>query len=83
MFTPLVKTTNGDLSYGYGWMIGSDNGHKTIQHGGSINGFTTVIIRYPEQDACVIVLSNLPSPRFGPIGHRLATMLLDDSAKHN
>ena len=78
MFTPLVKTPNGDLSYGYGWMIGSDNGRKTIQHGGGINGFSTVIIRYPDRDACVIVLSNLPSPRFGPIGHRLATMLLDD-----
>jgi hypothetical protein len=65
----------------YGWMIGSDNGRKTIQHGGGINGFSTVIIRNPDQDACVIVLSNMPSPRFGPIGHRLATMLLDDSSK--
>ena len=81
MFTPLVKTPNGDLSYGYGWMIGSDNGRKTIQHGGGINGFSTVILRYPDQDACVIVLSNMPSPRFGPIGHRLATMLLDDLSK--
>jgi CubicO group peptidase (beta-lactamase class C family) len=77
MFTPLVKTTNGVLSYGYGWMIGTENGRKVIQHGGGINGFVTVILRYPDQDACVIVLSNIPSPRFGPIGLRLAVMLLD------
>jgi CubicO group peptidase (beta-lactamase class C family) len=77
MFTPLAKTPNGNMSYGYGWRIGSEGGRKVIQHNGGINGFSTAILRYPDQDACVIVLSNLPSPRFGPIGRKLASMLLD------
>jgi len=33
--------------YGFGWMIGKQNGHKRIEHGGAWQGFTCRISRYP------------------------------------
>jgi CubicO group peptidase (beta-lactamase class C family) len=52
MFTPFKG------GYAYGWMTGEFAGHKNIRHGGGINGFITDISRFPDDDACVIVLSN-------------------------
>ena len=54
-FTPFQS------SYGYGWQIGSAYGKKTIQHGGGITGFLSYILRVPQDQLCIIVLSNLTS----------------------
>lgn len=55
MFTP-VK--NG---FACGWMIDEHHGHKRISHAGGINGFSTMIARFPDDEAAVIVLSNVES----------------------
>lgn len=55
MFTP-VK--NG---FACGWMVDEQQGHKRINHAGGIDGFSTMIIRYLEEDSAVIVLSNVQS----------------------
>jgi CubicO group peptidase (beta-lactamase class C family) len=50
-------TPNKD-NYGYGWVISTKFGHKEYTHGGAIDGFLSSISRYPDDDACIIVLSN-------------------------
>ena len=45
--------------YGFGWVIGRQNGHKLIQHGGTWQGFTCDISRYPDDSLTVVVLTNL------------------------
>lgn len=45
--------------YGFGWVVGRQNGHKLIQHGGTWQGFTCDISRYPEDSLTVVVLTNL------------------------
>lgn len=52
MFTPFKG------GYAYGWMTGTCVGRRNVRHGGGINGFITDISRFPDDDACVIVLSN-------------------------
>ena len=52
MFTPVKN------DYGYGVMLAPMFKHKQIGHGGGINGFSTHIARFPDDDAAVIVLSN-------------------------
>jgi len=44
--------------YGYGWMIDELFGRKLYHHGGLIYGFTSIIMRYPEDKTLVIVLKN-------------------------
>jgi CubicO group peptidase (beta-lactamase class C family) len=45
--------------YGFGWSIGKQNNHKRIEHGGSWQGFTCAISRYPDDNLTVVVLTNL------------------------
>lgn len=52
MFTP----GNGD--YGLGWETGSYKGKRELGHSGSIEGFKSMILRYPESETCIIFLSN-------------------------
>ena len=58
----MYKPTLGD--YAYGWVItkaklgtGSEPVSK-IAHGGGINGFNTVIVRFPEQKHLIVMLDN-------------------------
>jgi CubicO group peptidase (beta-lactamase class C family) len=44
--------------YGYGWMIEELFGRKLYVHGGLINGFSTIIMRYPEDRTLIVVLRN-------------------------
>jgi CubicO group peptidase (beta-lactamase class C family) len=47
--------------YGYGWMIGTVDGKRVIEHGGGITGFTSDIRRVPEDETCIIILDNQPN----------------------
>ena len=48
--------------YGYGWQILTTYNKKVTEHGGGITGFVSFILRVPEDQLCIILLSNLPSP---------------------
>lgn len=45
-------------SYGYGWAIGEEDGHRVIEHPGLERGFVSVIARYPDDNVAIILLSN-------------------------
>lgn len=47
--------------YGYGLVLIDRLGHKLQYHGGGINGFNSVLQRYPEVNVVIAVLSNLDS----------------------
>jgi len=69
MFTPYRD------GYGFGWKIVREVERKAIVYGGSINGFSASIRRYPDDDACVIVLSNLQSVDAEKVAHDLGAIL--------
>ena len=75
LFTPFKGT------YACGWTIGSFAGHKTIGHGGGINGFTTDIVRFPDDDACVIVLNNFATGFTDEISQALAGYLFGQAVE--
>lgn len=68
MWTPVKN------NYAYGWFINT-RGRKQVSHGGGINGFSTAILRYPDDDAVVIVLSNTDSANPSAIAIQLAGLL--------
>jgi len=68
-FTP-YKLGNGESTgYGYGWFIADFAGHRSIEHGGGINGFTTHEMTFPEDRIFIAILTNsavgnrAPEPR--------------------
>lgn len=60
MMTPVKN------NYGYGLGVQTKFGRKMVAHGGGINGFATVIARFPDEKVTVVVLRNAdygsPSP---------------------
>ena len=56
MFQPqLVDSPTG---FGIGFSIGRYREHKTVQHGGAVYGFSTMIVMLPEEKIASIVLTN-------------------------
>jgi len=61
MFTP------GLSDYGYAWEIRKRDGVTTIEHGGGINGFNTIIWRSPDTKRLVVLLNNTGGAPLGPM----------------
>jgi len=57
-FTPFKLKDGTDTGYGYGWFISNYEGHRIIEHGGGIPGFTTYALLLPEDQAFVALLTN-------------------------
>ncbi len=56
---PLNDGKLNPANYGFGWMMEPMNGHRTTQHGGAWQGFSCFILRYPDDNLSVAVLTNL------------------------
>jgi CubicO group peptidase (beta-lactamase class C family) len=75
MFTPFLQ------NYAYGWVIAKAPGPKPDQprnlilHGGGIHGFNTLLIREPERQRLIVLLSNLPSATLNRISAGIAGTL--------
>jgi CubicO group peptidase (beta-lactamase class C family) len=86
MFTAHVrmpdKFLGGELGYGYGWAVGQQFGRRMVMHGGLIYGFTSVIVRYPDDRLAVIILSNQQNYSGGTLTagvlQRVAQEMLDE-----
>jgi CubicO group peptidase (beta-lactamase class C family) len=68
-----VKLTDGTtFPYGFGWFINEQRGYRTIEHGGSWQGFLAGIARYPDNDLMISILLNVDSARPMEIIHAVA-----------
>ena len=61
--------------YGYGWLIDSIAGKRMVSHGGGIHGFSSNFSRVPEDDICIILLSNSSSPVLNEITNSIYAIL--------
>jgi CubicO group peptidase (beta-lactamase class C family) len=73
MFTPFKS------DYAYGWQAPAPSpqtfGRKQLAHGGGINGFSTMIVRMPDENVTSIVLSNVQQAQTGRIARDLLAIL--------
>ena len=69
MFTP------GISHYGFGWQITSKDGVTTIEHGGGINGFNTVITRNPDSKRLIVLLNNTGGAPLNPMAAGIRAIL--------
>ena len=80
MFTPYMN------DYGYGWGINersigeTDKKVKTIGHGGGINGFNTLITRFPDDEHLVVLLNNTGGTQLGAMSQGIANILYGEPA---
>src|SRR5215469_13385956 len=74
---PLNDGKPNPAGYGFDWLIGDQNGHRRIEHGGAWQGFTCQIARYPDDGVTVAVLTNLDAGHANPavIAHVVAGLV--------
>ncbi len=49
-------------SYAYGWVVDQVRGLPTVWHNGGLDGFTSELRRFPDQNFTIVVLSNSDDP---------------------
>jgi CubicO group peptidase (beta-lactamase class C family) len=59
MWTRFKFTDGKESGYALGWFIGDINGHRLINHGGSLSGFRSEFAMLPDDKMTLIVLTNL------------------------
>ena len=74
MFAP------GRGGFGYGWEVARENGRRVIEHNGDINGFGAFIARYPDDDAVIVILTNLEGTKVRDMKDAIAARLFAGSA---
>jgi D-alanyl-D-alanine carboxypeptidase len=78
MFTPYPETATQGQHYGYGVVITELKFGKLLYyHGGGVDGFSTSIQRYPKEQVCIIVLTNVGSLKPWESGDHIAADLFD------
>jgi CubicO group peptidase (beta-lactamase class C family) len=68
-------------SYAFGQDINKYKGLKTVAHSGGDAGYRSFLLRFPDQQYTVVVLSNLGSFNTGKVAYQLADIYLKDLLK--
>jgi hypothetical protein len=78
MVAPAVPYPDAEgWRYGYGLVVGTQDDHRLIGHGGNIEGFAAQLIHYPDDQATIIVLSNQEDVNAEDIFLNLARMIFE------
>jgi D-alanyl-D-alanine carboxypeptidase len=78
IFTPFLLNNGQGTNYGFGWFIGKLEGSPMLSHGGDITGFSSYVLRLPQEKVYVAILTNTDKGSFGPemVASRLAAKLI-------
>lgn len=55
---PRVDTDKPGVRYGYGWRISEHKGRKMVWHTGETIGFRNALVRFPDDQLAIVVLTN-------------------------
>ncbi|WP_444927103.1 serine hydrolase domain-containing protein [Microbulbifer sp. TRSA002] len=58
MLEPQVKTSWGEIYMGLGWQVYKSSNDKIARHPGSIRGYKSLILAYPDSQNALILLTN-------------------------
>ncbi len=75
IFTPVKD------NYGYGWEIRDKFGKITHGHSGSLNGFSSYLLRFPTENITIIVLSNSNEANATKVAHQLSSIFFEKPYK--
>ena len=81
-FAPFILNNGKEAGYGLGWFVDDLKGRKMVYHGGGIYGYIAHIIRLPEEQIFVALLSNRIDKRANPptqvVAEMVAAIVLGD-----
>ncbi|WP_214073406.1 serine hydrolase [Mucilaginibacter sp. dw_454] len=68
-------TTRFKKNYGFGWIIDSVYNKKMVYHSGGISGFSSVFVRIPEDDICIVLLNNKPGTELEDLARQILAII--------
>jgi D-alanyl-D-alanine carboxypeptidase len=78
METEVVLKNGVGTRYGLGVFVLSANGHRILEHGGEVSGFTAENIVMPDDKIAVVVLTNQDAAQAGSeIGNQIRALLVN------
>jgi len=69
-------TEHPDTGYGFGWYIGRYRGLEEIWHSGNTIGFTTRVVRFPQEQFSIILLTNRNEADLAVLSRRIVDACL-------
>jgi CubicO group peptidase (beta-lactamase class C family) len=76
MLRPVVLNDGATFDYGLGWGIGSYHGREACLHTGGGFGYSCELVRFPQSDTTVVLLTNLYRFPFHRVGMAIARQAL-------
>lgn len=70
-----------EIDYAFALVNGTYKGLKTVQHSGGLAGYRAQLIRFPEQNFSIVLLSNLGTFNPNPLVYKIADLYLADPFK--
>jgi len=80
MWTRFKFTDGKESGYALGWFVGDINGHRLINHGGSLSGFRSEFTMLPDDKMTLIVLTNLNENNPSEIARGIAAIYIPELA---
>jgi len=74
--TPPPLPGGAATEYGFGWFIDTYRGEQRWRHTGETSGFRNAILRFPERELTIVILTNRSSGEPQAIAERIADRLL-------
>ena len=74
--TPPALPGGAATEYGFGWFIDTYRGEQRWRHTGETSGFRNAILRFPERELTIVILTNRSSGEPQAIAERVADRLL-------
>lgn len=71
IWKPALLNNGKTYPYGFGWFIDSVNGKRILYHGGTWQGFESMIRRYPEKKLAVTLFANMRGSKTDKIATRI------------
>jgi CubicO group peptidase (beta-lactamase class C family) len=76
MQTAMLLKNGVGVKYGLGIFVDSKSGHRILEHGGEVSGFTSENVVFPDDHAAIVVLTNQDSTGApAEIGRQIAKAL--------
>ncbi|MEP7272439.1 MAG: serine hydrolase domain-containing protein [Acidobacteriota bacterium] len=83
MSTPRVEIPGTDSKYAFGLNIGTFNGVRVVQHGGSRSGFGSLIRMFPDKQIAVILLINRTGGSLNKTVRKVTELLIPGAARED
>ena len=82
-WTPFKLNDGTNSGYGYGWEISDYEGHRLIEHGGGIMGFSTYGMLFPDDRISIVLLTNsaIENRSPAPFAEKVADLVLGVTRK--